>query len=219
MLSAKVTKIAEYLLKIKAVRLQPESPFTWASGLKSPVYCDNRLSLSFPEVRNLVRDCLLEAIREQFPTAGGIAGVATAGIPQGALVADHLGLPFIYIRSQSKGHGLNNQIEGQIDPEIGYVVIEDLVSTGGSSLKAVEALQEAGGKVLAVMSVFSYGFPQASAAFAGAGIPLYSLLDMNTLLDKAVEIEYIQPHELDVIRTWRQDPKKWSDSFSPKQSH
>ncbi len=214
MLSAKVTKIAEYLLKIKAVRLQPESPFTWASGLKSPVYCDNRLSLSFPEVRNLVRDCLLQAIREQFPQANGVAGVATAGIPQGALVADHLELPFIYIRSKSKGHGLNNLIEGQIDPEVGYIVIEDLISTGGSSLKAVEALQAAGGTVVGVMSVFSYGFPQAEAAFAGAGIPLYSLLDMNTLLEKAVEIEYIQPGELDIITKWRQDPKKWSELVS-----
>lgn len=214
MLSAKVTKIAEYLLKIKVVRLQPESPFTWASGLKSPVYCDNRLSLSFPEVRNLVRDCLLEAIQERFPQATGVAGVATAGIPQGALVADHLGLPFIYIRSKSKGHGLNNQIEGQIDPEIGYIVIEDLVSTGGSSLKAVEALQAAGGNVVGVMSVFSYGFPVAEAAFAGAGIPLYSLLDMDVLLKKAVEIEYIKPEELEVIRTWREDPRKWSELVS-----
>ncbi|MEM0998554.1 MAG: orotate phosphoribosyltransferase [Bacteroidota bacterium] len=218
MSASQVTKIAESLLKIKAVRLQPQTPFTWASGWRSPVYCDNRLALSFPPVRTLVRDCLTDSVRDEFPQAGGIAGVATAGIPQGVLVADQLALPFIYIRAKPKGHGLTNQIEGQIDPEAEYIVVEDLISTGGSSLKAVRALQAAGGKVRAVISVFTYGFPHANQAFAEANIPLISLLDLNGLLEKAVEIQYIRPEEMAVIDQWRQDPQKWSQAFLASQS-
>lgn len=206
------TNIAESLLKIKAVRLEPANPFTWASGWKSPVYCDNRRTLSYPALRSLIRDALVAKVREAFPGATGVAGVATAGIPQGALVADALGLPFIYIRSKAKGHGLANQIEGQMDPALSYVVVEDLVSTGGSSLKAVDALREAGGTVAGVISIFNYGFPQASEAFEAAGVPCESLLDLEVLLGKAVEIAYISPLEMEVVSTWRKDPANWSPS-------
>ena len=212
-MTANITKIAEYLLKIQAIRFQPTNPYTWASGWRSPVYCDNRLSLSYPEVRNLVRDSLTEVIRAEFPQAKGIAGVATAGIPQGVLVADQLEIAFIYIRSAAKKHGLTNLIEGHIDPKAGYVVVEDLVSTGGSSLKAAQALQAAGGKVLGVISVFNYGFPIAAESFAKAGIPLKSLLDLEVLLAKAVEINYIRPEDFEVIQAWRDDPEKWSKRF------
>lgn len=218
-MTAKVKKIAEYLLKIQAVRFQPENPYTWASGWRSPVYCDNRLSLSFPDVRDLVRDCLTDLVRTEFPKAQGIAGVATAGIPQGVLVADQLKLPFVYIRSAPKKHGLTNQIEGQVDPDTQYVVVEDLVSTGGSSLKAIKALQAAGGSVTGAISVFNYGFPLAAAAFAEAAIPLKSLVDLNILLAKAVEINYIRPENLEVVRAWRDDPENWSKMFLESTKH
>lgn len=204
------TKIAESLLKIKAIRLKPENPFTWASGWQSPVYCDNRLTLSFPELRSLIRDELVGLVRKEFPEATGVAGVATAGIPQGALVADALNLPFIYIRSKPKGHGLTNQIEGQIDPDLSYIVVEDLVSTGGSSLKAIEALRAAGGKVAGIVSVFTYGFPQAGQAFSEADVPFQSLLNLDVLLEKALEIDYISGPESDLIGRWRLDPANWS---------
>lgn len=204
------TIIAESLLKIKAVRLEPANPFTWASGWKSPVYCDNRMTLSHPAVRNLIRDELVAHVRKSFPNSTGVAGVATAGIPQGALVADGLGLPFIYVRSKAKAHGLTNQIEGELDPTLSYVVVEDLVSTGGSSIKAVEAIQAAGGHVEAVISVFNYGFPHAEAAFEAAGVPCKSLVYLEDLLGKAVEIDYISPLEMEVISAWRKDPANWS---------
>ena len=204
------TKIAEYLLKINAVRLKPDSPFTWASGWQSPVYCDNRKTLSYPKLRTLIKHSLCDLIRERFPDTSGVAGVATAGVPQGALVADEMGLPYIYIRSKAKGHGLNNQIEGQLQTDLKYVLIEDLISTGGSSLKAVKALQAANGQVTGVVSIFTYGFPQAKAAFAEAGIPYFSLLDLEQLLEKAIEIDYISPLEMKIIDNWRQDPANWS---------
>jgi orotate phosphoribosyltransferase len=208
----KVTNIAEFLLKIKAVRLQPEAPFTWASGWKSPVYCDNRLTLSYPELRTMVCEALVELVRMRFPKADGVAGVATAGIPQGVLVADRMGLPFIYVRSAPKSHGLTNQVEGRVEPERRYVVIEDLVSTGGSSIKAVEALRAAGGVVEGVVSVFNYGFPHAENAFAAADCPFSELLTLDTLLRKAAEINYISPAEMEVIRDWRKDPEAWSQA-------
>lgn len=204
------TNIAESLLEIKAVRLQPDQPFTWASGWQSPVYCDNRVTLSYPAIRSLIRDALAEAVRTQFPQANGVAGVATAGIPQGALVADALDLPFIYIRSKAKGHGLSNQIEGHLDPLRSYVVLEDLVSTGGSSIKAVDALRAAGGKVAGVLSVFTYGFPHATQAFDDSGTAHRALLDLETLLGKAVENSYISPQEMEIIGRWRRDPANWS---------
>lgn len=203
------TKIAESLLEIKAVRLQPDNPFTWSSGWKSPVYCDNRVTLSYPATRDLIKMQLSAAVRAHFPTARGVAGVATAGIPQGALVADELGLPFIYVRSKAKSHGLTNQIEGHLDPTRSYVVLEDLVSTGGSSLKAVEAIREAGGKVAGILSVFTYGFPHAAELFAQSDVFHYALLDLESLLGKAVENNYISPLEMEIIGRWRRDPANW----------
>lgn len=203
------TKIAEFLLKIKAVRLSPSDPFTWASGMKSPIYCDNRLSLSYPEVRETICASFCDLIREKMPTASAVAGVATAGIPHGMLVADRLGLPFIYVRSSPKGHGLGNQIEGRLDPEMPYAVIEDLVSTGGSSLKAVEAIREAGGQAAGLVSVFSYGFDAAAEAFQNAGLPAWSLTNLEELLRVAAEKAYIQTADLETIRSWRKDPKNW----------
>jgi orotate phosphoribosyltransferase len=208
----KVTNIAEFLLKIKAVRLQPDAPFTWASGWKSPVYCDNRLTLSYPELRTMVCEALVELIRMRFPQANGVAGVATAGIPQGVLVADRMQLPFIYIRSAPKSHGMTNQVEGRIEPGRRYVVVEDLISTGGSSIKAVEALRAAGGTVEGVVSVFNYGFPHADHAFESADCAFSELLTLDTLLRKAAEIDYIQPAEMEVIRDWRKDPEAWSQA-------
>lgn len=208
----KVTNIAEFLLKIKAVRLQPDAPFTWASGWKSPVYCDNRLTLSYPELRTMVCEALVELIRMRFPKADGVAGVATAGIPQGVLVADRMQLPFIYVRSAPKSHGLTNQVEGRIEAGRRYVVVEDLISTGGSSIKAVEALRAAGGTVEGVVSVFNYGFPHADNAFESADCAFSELLTLDTLLRKAAEIDYIQPAEMEVIRDWRKNPEAWSQA-------
>ncbi len=206
------TNIAAGLLAIQAVRLQPQDPFTWASGWKSPVYCDNRIALSYPALRTAIRDQLVARIRGTFPEATGVAGVATAGIPQGALVADQLQLPFIYVRSKPKAHGLSNQIEGRIQQDLSYVVVEDLISTGGSSIKAIDAIRAAGGKVAGLISIFTYGFPLAAEAMTAADIPNTSLADLNELLAKAVEIEYISPAEMEVINAWRKDPASWSPS-------
>jgi orotate phosphoribosyltransferase len=213
MIEATSAKIAEQLLIIKAVRLQTENPFTWASGWRSPVYCDNRLTLSFPELRAAVTAALVALIKKNYPQATGIAGVATAGIPQGALVADRLGLPYIYIRSEAKKHGMGNQIEGRLQPELTYVVIEDLISTGGSSLAAVQALRAAGGQVAGIAAMFDYGFPHSAAAFEVADVVCQSLVGLTELLAKAVEISYIQPVEMAVIQEWRQDPVAWTAKF------
>ena len=212
-MEATSAKIAEELLRIKAVRLQPENPFTWASGWRSPVYCDNRLTLSYPALRALVTDALVNLIKKNYPQATGVAGVATAGIPQGALVADRLGLPYIYIRSEAKKHGMGNQIEGRLQPELSYVVIEDLISTGGSSLAAVQALRAAGGNVTGIAAMFDYGFGHSAAAFGEAGVTCHALVGLEQLLAKAVEISYIQPGEMDVIQEWRQDPVAWTAKF------
>ncbi|RMG61726.1 MAG: orotate phosphoribosyltransferase [Bacteroidetes bacterium] len=203
------SKIAEYLLKIKAVRLSTQEPFTWASGWRSPIYCDNRLTLSYPEIRAAIRDAFVAEIQARYPQATGVAGVATGAIAQGVLVAEAMGLPFIYIRSKAKGHGMQNLIEGQLDPEGQYVVIEDLISTGGSSAKAVEALQASGATVLGTLAIFSYGFPQAEATFAATGTPCDSLTNLAQLLEKALEYEYLQDHERDTIFAWQQDPAHW----------
>lgn len=204
------TNIAEELLKIKAVQLRPGDPYRWASGWRSPVYCDNRLTLSYPALRTAITSALVELIRAQYPDATGVAGVATAGIPQGALVADRLGLPFIYVRSEAKKHGMGNQIEGRLETDRKYVVVEDLISTGGSSLLAVAALKAAGGHVLGVAAMFDYGFPHAIEAFAQAGVPCHALVGLEQLLAKAVEIHYIQPREFEVVKEWRQDPVAWT---------
>jgi orotate phosphoribosyltransferase len=202
-------EVAQKLLEIQAIRLQPEKPFTWASGWKSPIYCDNRLSLSFPEVRNLVRDELVKSVRHFFPETEAIAGVATAGIPQGALIANELNLPFVYVRSKPKGHGMENMIEGKVTPGQKVVVVEDLVSTGGSSLKAVEDLRHAGFEVLGMVAIFSYGFEVADQNFSNAGVKLVCLSHYDALLPQAVASHYINESTLKSLSEWRVNPSKW----------
>jgi len=201
--------IAEMLLKIQAIKLNTGKPFTWSSGWKSPIYCDNRLSLSYPEVRKAIKRGLKEAIRENFFTAESIAGVATAGIAHGALVADELDLPFLYVRPKPKGHGMENLIEGKIVKNQKVVVVEDLVSTGASSLKAVDALRTAGFKVLGMVSVFNYGFDLASRNFYEADVSLISLSDYGHLLSQAVQEKYVGEEELVSLKAWRVDPANW----------
>lgn len=204
------SQIAEMLLKIQAIKLNTKKPFTWASGWKSPIYCDNRISLSYPDVRNAIKAGLIDAIRENFFTAEAIAGVATAGIAHGALVADALDLPFLYVRSKAKEHGMQNLVEGKVVRDQKVVVIEDLVSTGGSSLKAVAALREAGFKVLGMASVFSYGFDLASRNFYEADVSLISLSDYGHLLSQALQEKYISEDQLVSLKAWRVDPAHWA---------
>ncbi|WP_297335295.1 orotate phosphoribosyltransferase [Algoriphagus sp.] len=202
-------EIADQLLEIQAIRLQPEKPFTWASGWKSPIYCDNRLSLSYPKVRTLIKENLVKSIQHYFPDVAAIAGVATAGIPQGALLANDLGLPFIYVRSKPKDHGMENRIEGKVVPGQKVVVVEDLVSTGGSSLKAVEDLRNAGFEVLGMVAIFSYGFSVAEENFKNADVKLIVLSHYEAMLPKAVERNYINQSALDSLTEWRKDPENW----------
>lgn len=202
-------KVAEMLLQIGAIKLNTAKPFTWSSGWKSPIYCDNRLSLSYPAIRTAIRDNLAEAIRQHFPSAQGIAGVATAGIPQGALVADVLGLPFLYVRSSPKGHGMENLIEGKTEAGQKLVVVEDLVSTGGSSLKAVEALRKADITVLGMVSIFNYGFEVADQNFTREQVPLVSLSDYSHLIQLALEKKYIHEEQVVSLKAWRVDPANW----------
>lgn len=202
-------QIARRLLEVGAVKLQPDAPFTWASGWKSPIYCDNRVLLSHPEVRNEIRDALISA-SGNYPALDGIAGVATAGIPHGAMMADHLGLPFIYIRGKAKGHGRQNQIEGELIPGGNYLMIEDLISTGGSVLEAAGALREAGGQVAGVLAIFTYGFQKSVDAFAAAGTRFSTLSDYANLLTVAVEQGAIAPETQATLNKWRLDPAGWS---------
>ncbi|MFD2033931.1 orotate phosphoribosyltransferase [Belliella marina] len=203
-------EVASKLLEIQAIRLQPEKPFTWASGWKSPIYCDNRLSLSFPKVRDLIKENLIKAIQHDFAGVEAIAGVATAGIPQGALLADALGLPFVYVRSKPKGHGMENMIEGKITPGQKVVVVEDLVSTGGSSLKAVADLKNAGFEVLGMVAIFTYGFDVATENFKNAGVELVCLSDYAAMLPQALAKDYIDDDEtLASLVEWRKDPSVW----------
>ncbi len=203
------TATAQHLLKIGAVKLSPEKPFTWASGWKSPIYCDNRMTLSYPETRSYMKQQLLELIEKEFPAVEGIAGVATAGIPQGALLADALGLPFCYVRSKPKDHGMENLIEGRMDKGQKVVVIEDLVSTGGSSLKAVEALRKADGQVLGMAAIFTYGFPQADDNFKQFDVNLACLCDYESLIKVANEAGYIKASDVQSLAAWRKDPGSW----------
>jgi orotate phosphoribosyltransferase len=205
--SAKRT--AEYLLQINAIKLQPSNPFTWASGWKSPIYCDNRKTLSFPEVRSYIRDSFAELVKVLYPEAGVIAGVATGAIAHGALVADMLGLPFIYVRSGAKEHGLGNQIEGFYEAGQKVVVIEDLISTGGSSLGAVKALREAGCNVLGMIAIFTYEFKKASDAFAAENCILHTISNYSALIETAVNSGYIGESEVETLRKWRVDPSAW----------
>jgi orotate phosphoribosyltransferase len=201
--------VAKKLLEIHAIKLKVETPFTWASGWKSPIYCDNRLSLSFPEVRSYIKRKLVEVIEHHFNDVEVIAGVATAGIPQGALVADMINIPFIYVRSKPKGHGMENMIEGKIMPGKKVVVIEDLVSTGGSSLKAVEALRKAGFTVLGMVSIFTYGFPVAEENFRKAKVKLITLSDYNELIDEALKLNYVTKNQISSLKKWREQPEVW----------
>lgn len=200
---------ASKLLKIKAIKLQPNNPFTWASGWKSPFYCDNRKTLSYPELRNYVKLEIIHAILERFPDVEAIAGVATGAIPQGALVADALHLPFVYVRSKPKDHGLENLIEGELKPAMKVVVIEDLISTGGSSLKAVEAIRQNGCEVIGMVASYTYGFPVAEQAFADAKVTLVTLTDYEHVVQEALETGYIDAADVEVLHQWRKDPAHW----------
>lgn len=202
--------MAEFLLEIKAVILNATEPFTWASGIKSPIYCDNRKTLSHPKVRNFIKTSFSDLIDDEFGDTDVIAGVATAGIPHGALVADVLNLPFVYVRDKPKGHGLENQIEGKLEPGQRVFVIEDLISTGGSSLKAVEALRSAGAEVVGLGAIFTYGFPQAQEAFDKANCKAVTLTNYDTLLDIALRNNYIKQEELDTLKAWKENPQVWN---------
>lgn len=202
--------VAERLLKIKAVKLQPSNPFTWASGWKSPIYCDNRKTLSYPSLRNLIKLEISRVILENFGEVDAIAGVATGAIAQGAMVAEELGLPFVYIRSAPKDHGLENLIEGDLKPGQKVVVIEDLISTGGSSLKAVEAVRNDGCEVIGMVAIFTYGFKIAEDKFKEAKVPLITLCNYNSVLEEAVKTAYIHESDLDTLKEWRKDPSNWN---------
>ncbi|MCD8509629.1 MAG: orotate phosphoribosyltransferase [Bacillus sp. (in: Bacteria)] len=202
--------IAKSLLTIGAVSLQPANPFTWSSGLKSPIYCDNRLTMSFPEVRKEIASQFAEKIKSDYPEVEVIAGTATAGIPHAAWVADILGLPMIYIRSKAKGHGKQNMIEGVLKEGSKVVVIEDLISTGGSSIQAANGVREAGGEVLGVCAIFTYEFDLAKEAFDGAEIPFSTLTTYSKLLDEAVKMESIKAEDLPLLQEWRANPKQWA---------
>ena len=202
-------EVAEYLLEIKAVVLNPSQPFTWTSGIKSPIYCDNRKTLSFPKVRTFIKSSFADIISEEFEHVEVIAGVATAGIPHGALVADILNAPFVYVRDKPKGHGLENQIEGKLEKGQKVFVIEDLISTGGSSIKAVDALREAGAEVLGLGAIFTYGFEKSVKAFEQANCKFFTLSNYEILLDKAIEENYIKPEEKSELIKWYKDPEAW----------
>lgn len=203
------TEVAARLLEIGAIKLKPENPFTWASGWKSPIYCDNRMSLSYPQVRTFIKNALADAIKSNFPEVECIAGVATAGIPQGALVAEVLGLPFIYVRSKPKGHGMENMIEGKVTPGQKVVVLEDLVSTGGSSLKASADLKNAGFEVLGMAAIFTYGFDVATTNFKKEGVDLFCLSNYDVLIEQAMATGYVKENQLDTLQQWRKDPANW----------
>lgn len=206
--------LAEKLLQISAIKLQPESPFVWASGWNSPIYTDNRMALSHPDVRNYIKIELAKTIIEKFPEANAIAGVATGAIAIGAIVADSLSLPYVYVRTTPKDHGLENQIEGNLRPGSKVVVIEDQISTAASSLKAVEAVEMAGCEVVGMVCIFNFEFPEAIKRISDANITLESLLSYNEMLEVASEINYITPGELAALQQWRQDPASWTpDEF------
>lgn len=203
------SKVAEFLLQIKAVKLQPRQPFTWASGWKSPIYCDNRKTLSYPKIRTFIRQQFVQVIRENFPTPDVIAGVATGAIAQGALVAEEMGLPFVYVRPEPKKHGMGNLIEGEIKPGQSVVVVEDLISTGGSSLKAVDALREAGCEVKGMAAIFTYGFQDAVENFRKSDVNLVTLSDYSSLVRQALHDEYITEQDMATLESWRKSPSTW----------
>lgn len=203
------TLFAEKLLEVKAIKLQPEAPFTWASGWLSPFYCDNRKTLSYPALRSFVKIELARIIAEEYPEATAVAGVATGAIAQGALVADQLGLPFAYVRSKAKDHGMQNLIEGTLPEGAKVVVVEDLISTGGSSLKAVEALRQAGFEVVGMVASYTYGFPVAEEAFRQAGVRLTTLTNYEAVCHVALQTGYIKEEHVALLNEWRANPSSW----------
>jgi len=207
-------KVAENLLQIKAIKLNNNKPFTWASGLKSPIYCDNRIALSYPKIRTYIRQQIVEAIEENFGKADVIAGVATAGIPQAALVAAAMGLPLVYVRSSEKKHGMTNKIEGVINEGQSVIVIEDLISTGKSSLNAVDALRDAGANVKGMVAIFTYGLKKATENFKEKNCKLVTISDYENLVNLATENNYISNKDLNSLMDWRKDPQAWSDERS-----
>lgn len=206
-------KVAEFLLQIKAIKLQPNNPFTWASGWKSPIYCDNRVTLSHPSIRTYIRQKLTQLIQEEFGSVDLIAGVATAGIPQGVLVAQELGLPFAYVRAKAKEHGTGSLIEGEIVEGQRVVVVEDLVSTGKSSLQAVNALKDAGLSVAGLVSIFTYGFDIAEENFKEAKCRFATLSNYNTLIEYAAENSFIAQSDVDILNQWRRNPSEWGQTL------
>ena len=202
-------KVADQLLQIKAIKISPANPFTWASGWKSPIYCDNRKTLSYPEVRTYIRAQFVRLIRENFPEVEVIAGVATGAVPHGMLVADAMKLPFVYVRSAPKDHGLENLIEGSLEPGQKVVVVEDLISTGSSSLRAAEALRNAGAEMLGMTAIFTYQFPVAEENFRKAGVKLLTLSNYSALIEQALKTGFIDDSQLDSLREWRNNPSVW----------
>ena len=200
---------AAKLMKVKAIKLQPQNPFTWASGWKSPFYCDNRKTLSYPELRSFVKTEIARIILERVPEVEAVAGVATGAIPQGALVADLLSLPFVYVRSKPKDHGLENLIEGELKPDMKVVVVEDLISTGGSSLKAVEAIRMNGCEVIGMVAAYTYGFDVATEAFRQAKVSLVTLTNYEAVVNEAARIGYIKESDIQLLNEWRKDPAHW----------
>lgn len=202
-------KVAKGLLEIEAVKLSPDKPYTWASGWKSPIYCDNRKALSYPSFRREICEAMVDVIRKNFKSADVIAGVATGAIAYGAIVAEIMGKPFIYVRSKPKDHGMGNQVEGKLDEGARVVVIEDLVSTGQSSLSAVDAILKCGVHVEGMVAIFSYNFSTSRRAFENADVELHTLCDYDTLIDAAVETEYIRKEDVEILREWRYSPETW----------
>ncbi len=207
-------QVAEYLLQIQAVKLNPTEPFTWSSGIRSPIYCDNRVTLSYPEIRNYLKEQFCEVVEKKFHSAEVVAGVATGGIAQGALVAQEFNLPFVYIRSSRKSHGLENKIEGKVEKGQKVVILEDLVSTGKSSLNAAHALRNAECEVVGMAAIFTYGLDIALDNFRKADVKLFTLSDYNTLIEKALETNYINKQNMDSLIEWRKDPKQWGAKFN-----
>ncbi|MFN5371614.1 MAG: orotate phosphoribosyltransferase [Bacteroidia bacterium] len=206
-------QLADFLLQIKAIKLQPAKPFQWASGWMSPIYCDNRLTLSFPKVRTFIRQEMSKALVEKFEKPDVIAGVATGGIAHGALVAQELGIPFVYVRAAAKGHGMENLIEGKLESGQTVVVVEDLVSTGQSSIKAVQALRESGAIVKGLVSIFDYGFDTARSVFEKEKCPFFSLSNYDTLLERALANKYVSKSDEDLLRSWKNNPEAWGSSL------
>lgn len=206
----KAIKVAEFLLQVKAIKLSPNKPFTWASGIKSPIYCDNRVTLSYPNIRTFMRQAYAESILDHFGKPDVIAGVATGGIAQGALIAQELGIPFIYVRSSVKEHGMGNQIEGYFEKGQKVVVIEDLISTGGSSLRAIAALRDAELDVRGLVAIFTYGFDIAHENFANAECPYVTLSDYNSMIAEALDSNLISQDDMDSLKRWRDNPSTWN---------